>query len=127
MSNPAANPDLYGRPRPKSIITNGLSSASSIALSTELARLTAESSKATRKRPSSASSGKTDDLFRKGPNRGVSKRAARDRLHENGDKKTTSEDIGYAEDAELQRARKIMEEKTRLYNAMKRGDYIPPN
>jgi len=120
LPNPAANPDLYGRPKAKNIISTSISSASSIALSSELAKLSSSTnSNRGRKRPTNSS--KTDDLFKRGSNKGVASRAARDDAQ-----RTTSKDIGYTEDADLRRARKNMEEKSRLYNAMKRGDYVPP-
>ncbi|KAK6543934.1 hypothetical protein TWF694_000652 [Orbilia ellipsospora] len=124
MSNPAANPELYGRPKPKNSIPANLSATSAVALSSELARLAASGKSHGRKRTAESSK---DDIFRKGSNKGVSSRAARDVADgSRSSRKTTSKDIGYLDDAELQRARKNMEEKTRLYNAMKRGDYVPP-
>ncbi|KAF3906494.1 hypothetical protein ABW20_dc0106744 [Dactylellina cionopaga] len=122
MSNPAANPQLYGRSKPKNTIPSGLSATSAVALSSELARLASSGKTHGRKRPATSSK---DDIFRKGSNKGVSSRAAKDDM-DNSNRKTTSRDIGYLDDNELQRARKKMEEKTRLYNAMKRGDYVPP-
>ncbi|EPS40277.1 hypothetical protein H072_5912 [Dactylellina haptotyla CBS 200.50] len=123
MANPAANPELYGRPKPKNSIPANLSSTSAVALSSELARLAASGKTQGRKRPATSSK---DDIFRKGSNRGVSNRAARDVVDCGSSRKTTSREIGYLDDAELQRSKKMMEEKTRLYNAMKRGDYLPP-
>ncbi|KAF3158681.1 hypothetical protein TWF751_001329 [Orbilia oligospora] len=122
MSNPAANPELYGRPKPKNSIPSNLSSTSALALSSELARLTSSGKTQGRKRPATSSK---DDIFHKGSNKGVSSRAAKD-IADGTTRKTTSKDIGYLDDAQLQRSRKMMEEKTRLYNAMKRGDYVPP-
>ncbi|EWC46946.1 hypothetical protein DRE_03708 [Drechslerella stenobrocha 248] len=125
MSNPTTDVELYGRPKPKNSIPANLSSTSQLALSSELARLAASGKTHGRKRPSTSSK---DDIFRKGSNKGVSSRAAKDLADgaNTSTRKTTSKDIGYLDDAELQRARKKMEEKTRLYNAMKRGDYVPP-
>ncbi|KAK6501740.1 hypothetical protein TWF481_009567 [Arthrobotrys musiformis] len=122
MSNPSANPTLYGRPKPKNSIPSNLSSTSALALSSELARLASSGKPQGRKRPAPSSK---DDIFRKPSNKGVSTRAAKD-IADGTSKKTTSKDIGYLDDAQLQRSRKMMEEKTRLYNAMKRGDYVPP-
>ncbi|KAF3938316.1 hypothetical protein ABW19_dt0208963 [Dactylella cylindrospora] len=123
MPNPAANRELYGRPKAKNSIPANLSSTSAVALSSELARLAASGTTQGRKRPAKSSK---DDLFHKGSNKGVSSRAAKDVADGGSSRKTTSKDIGYLDDAEIQRARKKMEEKTRLYNAMKRGDYVPP-
>ncbi|KAF3924956.1 hypothetical protein ABW21_db0209644 [Orbilia brochopaga] len=117
-----SNPELYGRPKPKNSIPSNLSATSAVTLSSELARLAASGKSQGRKRPAASSK---DDIFRKGSNKGVSSRAAKD-IADGASRKTTSKDIGYLDDAQLQQARKKMEEKTRLYNAMKRGDYVPP-
>lgn len=124
MSMPETNLKLCGTPKAKTSIPNNLSSSSALALSSELARLVADGSTQSRKRPAQSSK---SDLFGKGSkNKGVSQRAAKDIADGISARKTTSKDIGYLDDAQLERARKKMEEKTRLYNAMKRGDYVPP-
>ncbi|KAK6341145.1 hypothetical protein TWF696_008232 [Orbilia brochopaga] len=116
-----SNLELYGR-KPKNSIPANLSATSAVTLSSELARLAASGKTQGRKRPAASSK---DDIFKKGSNKGVSSRAAKD-IADGTTRKTTSKDIGYLDDAQLQQARKKMEEKTRLYNAMKRGDYVPP-
>jgi hypothetical protein len=65
-----------------------------------------------------------DDIF-KAHNRNSAKRAAKD-VAEHA-LELSRANIGDVDDSLLHRSKRKMEEKTRLYNAMKRGDYVPPN
>lgn len=93
-----------------------LSSTSIHALATELslARARADSSKTTTARPRPSKSAKAN-LFR--PNKGVSSRAARDEAIQSST--TTSLP---ASERELERSRRKMQQKAKLYAQLKRGD-----
>ena len=116
---------LYGAPRPKKTSTREISSSSTLAFTSQLSSListskskdpcTSRSSVAGRQRP------QKEDIFSK-HNRNTKKRALAD-LEDNGHTKqkhsTSSEAV---DDATWHRAKRKMEEKARLYAAMKRGD-----
>ncbi|KAK5071271.1 hypothetical protein LTR64_007774 [Lithohypha guttulata] len=57
-------------------------------------------------------------------NRNVKKRAARDLEDENGQRHQTKDDLGAVSAADLHRSKRRMEEKVRMYNAMKRGEFV---
>ncbi|KAI5837267.1 hypothetical protein DFP73DRAFT_581173 [Morchella snyderi] len=120
---------LYGAPRPKSKANPiALSSTSIHALANELtlarARLSATSATKTapgRTRPSS----KTAALFAPA-NKGVRGRAARDEAaaDDNSHGGKTSAQLGDAvSERDFERSRRRLKEKSRLYAAMKRGDF----
>ncbi|PGH27428.1 hypothetical protein AJ80_00906 [Polytolypa hystricis UAMH7299] len=130
---------LYGIRRPKSTAsTKDLSSSATLAFSTHLSSLisrpsssasqTAESGTSTattraRPRPSKSKT----DIFST-HNRGALKRAAKDisdgndhvlaQVHKRG------EDIGFVDDATLHRAKRKMEQKVKLYEDLKKGEYL---
>lgn len=98
-----------------------ISSSASLAFSSNLASLISSSSKPPstgRARPSKSKS----DLFT-AHNKNVKKRAAAD-FDDGEQKPKTRDDLGAVDAAMLHRSKRRMEEKTRLYNAMKRGEYI---
>lgn len=110
---------LYGTKKPSKV--KEISSATSLAFSSNLASLISSSSKAPatgRARPSKSKS----DLFT-AHNKNVRKRAAAD-LDDGEQKHKTRDDLGGVDSAILHRSKRKMEEKARLYNAMKRGEYI---
>jgi hypothetical protein len=110
---------LYGTKKPSKV--KDISSSTSMAFSSNLASLISSSSKipATgRARPSKSKS----DLFT-AHNKNVKKRAAAD-LDDGEQKHKTRDNLGSVDSAMLHRSKRKMEEKTRLYNAMKRGEYI---
>ncbi|KAI9786660.1 MAG: hypothetical protein M1839_006211 [Geoglossum umbratile] len=115
---------IYGLRRPKSS-ANAVSSSNSLAFASELQSLLAADAKQSR-----SSSGRARPSNNKGDiftshNRNARKRAAKDL--EGGDDETFKRpDIGGVDDAVLHRSKRRMEEKSRLYAAMKRGDYVPP-
>lgn len=114
---------LYGSKKPTKLKGKEISSSNSSAFSSSLASLI--SSSATKgpaaKQPRSTK-GKSD-LFT-AHNKNVKKRAAQDLEDENGQRHKTKDDIGNVSAAELYRSKRRMEEKVRLYNAMKRGEYV---
>src|SRR5579862_1637979 len=120
----SAETPLYGLPRPKSS-AKAVSSSNSLAFASELQSLLAADSNESRISSGRARpSRKTGDIFTS-HNRNAKKRAAKDL--EDGDGETLERvDIGGVDDAVLHRSKRRMEEKARLYAAMKRGDYVPP-
>ena len=114
--------NLYGAKRPTKIKGKAISS-NSLAFSSNLASLISSSSSnaPATSRPKSLK-GKSD-LFT-AHNKHVKKRAAKDLDDENGQAHKTRDDIGSVSTAELHRSKRRMEEKVRLYDAMKRGEYV---
>ncbi|KAF8420598.1 hypothetical protein EV426DRAFT_611394 [Tirmania nivea] len=129
MSNPSANPTLYGHCRPKSKPIP-ISHSSIHSLSTELSlakqRLstdgTSTSSDTTPGRPRGL---KTKSLFA-GSNKGVSSRAAKDLLFDDdrpSSKSRAAEGSGLT-DAEFARSKRKMEEKAKIYEKLRKGEFI---
>ncbi|KAI9864343.1 MAG: hypothetical protein M1813_003263 [Trichoglossum hirsutum] len=122
----STKPHLYGLPRPKSS-AKATSSSNSLAFASELQTLlAADSSKVRTSSGRTRPSRNTSDIFTS-HNRNTKKRAAKD-LEDGGDEVSgclQRADIGGVDDAVLHRSKRKMEEKARLYAAMKRGDYVP--
>ncbi|KAF8462981.1 hypothetical protein BDZ91DRAFT_322410 [Kalaharituber pfeilii] len=131
MSNPRAAPHLYGHARPKNKPIE-ISQSSIHSLSTELTLAKERLSKSTSGGPIATAAGrprgtKTKSLF-SSSNKGVASRAARD-LKDDDDtairlRESTSGHSGLT-DAEFARSRRKLEEKVKLYNALRKGDPIP--
>ncbi|KAA6408030.1 MAG: hypothetical protein FRX48_08381 [Lasallia pustulata] len=122
----AGKASLYGAPRPKtSSKSKEISSSSSLAFSSQLSSLLAQTSTSPsttgRSRPSKS---KTDIFTAR--NKNTRKRAAAD-ISEDGIAPGHQQDIGGVDSTILHRSKRKMEEKARLYAAMKRGDYVPPS
>lgn len=119
---------LYGAPRPKTRPSNTVSSSASSAFASHLSSLlAAPSSKPTttsaRPRPSKT---RKDDIFTS-HNKGSKKRALADlATTDDGTQQKHKTDIGALDSSDLHRSKRKMEEKARLYAAMKRGDYVAP-
>ncbi|EXJ82993.1 hypothetical protein A1O3_06810 [Capronia epimyces CBS 606.96] len=115
---------LYGVKSASKTKAKEISSSTSLAFSTNLASLISSSSsakaKATAGRPRSSKD--KSDIFT-AHNKNVKKRSAAD-LEDGQQRHKTKDDIGSIEAAELHRSKRKMEDKVRLYNAMKRGEYI---
>lgn len=115
---------LYGIKQASKTQAKEISSSTSLAFSTNLASLISSSSSAKNKsttgraRPSKDKS----DIFT-AHNKNVKKRSAAD-LEDGEQRHKTKADIGSVNAAELHRSKRKMEDKVRLYNAMKRGEYI---
>lgn len=125
MANNPAKSSLYGLPRPKSTAKE-ISSSNSLAFTSHLSSLLSterQSARTTsgRPRPSHAKS----DIFAT-HNKNAKKRAARDlEDDEHGHHASRKQGLEGVDDAALHRSKRKMEEKARLYAAMKRGDYVP--
>ena len=115
---------LYGRKDPSKTKAKDISSSTSLSFSTHLASLISKDAlrpSAGRPRPSKS----RPDIFTQ-HNKNSKKRAAAD-LVDNGDQRhQTAADIGGVDSTALHRSKRRMEEKARIYAAMKRGDYIRP-
>jgi Domain of unknown function (DUF4078) len=115
---------LYGTKDPSKTKTKDISSSTSLAFSTNLASLISKDSSRTsvgRPRPSKTK----PDIFTQ-HNKNSKKRAAADIAEDGEQKHKTAADIGGVDSAALHRSKRRMEEKARIYAAMKRGDYIRP-
>ncbi|MCJ1282506.1 hypothetical protein MMC26_001829 [Xylographa opegraphella] len=118
---------LYGIPRPIRTPKHEISSSTTLSFTAHLSSLIAQTAKApastsARPRPSKA---RKDDIFT-AHNRNAKKRALAD-LASDASAQTHKADIGAVDTSTLHRSTRKMEEKARLYAAMKRGDYVPPH
>jgi Domain of unknown function (DUF4078) len=115
---------LYGKKDSSKTKTKNISSSTSLAFSTHLVSLISKDSSRTasgRPRPSKSK----PDIFAQ-HNKNSKKRAAADISEDGEQRHKTEADIGGVDAAALHRSRRRMEEKARIYAAMKRGDYIRP-
>ncbi|KAL8805816.1 MAG: hypothetical protein Q9182_001728 [Xanthomendoza sp. 2 TL-2023] len=124
----ASKQSLYGAPRPNAGFkrTKDITSSTSIAFTSQLSSLLAQSAASQpttgRARPSKA--GK-EDIF-KTHNKNSKKRALADQSSD-GLATGHKQDLGGIDPSDLHRSKRKMEEKARLYASMKRGDYVPPS
>ncbi|KAL3477581.1 hypothetical protein BJX99DRAFT_226189 [Aspergillus californicus] len=122
-----SNPQLYGRPKAAKDSSKAQSSSTlafTSALSSLIASQDTESRNNGRSRPSKISK---SDIFSR-PNKGAQKRAAADladddnaalkQIHQ------SSAEIGSVDAATLHRSKRRMEEKARLYEDLKKGQYL---
>ncbi|KIW83770.1 hypothetical protein Z517_03016 [Fonsecaea pedrosoi CBS 271.37] len=116
---------LYGIKQASKTKAKEISSSTSLAFSTNLASLISSSSSAKAKHTSGRSrpSKEKSDIFTT-HNKNVKKRSAADLEDGQQQRHKTRDDIGSVDDAELHRSKRRMQDKVRLYNAMKRGEYI---
>lgn len=115
---------LYGIKNPNKTKVKDISSSTSLAFSTHLASLISKDSSRTnigRPRPSRSK----PDIFTQ-HNKNSKKRALADIIDDGDQKHKTEADIGGVDSAALQKSKRQMEEKARVYAAMKRGDYVRP-
>ena len=123
----ANNNSLYGISRPKKASKKEISSSTSLAFTSQLSSLLAskpggERTSTGRPRPSHSKS----DIF-SAHNKNSKKRAAKDLEDDERELRSGKrQDSGIVDDALRHRSRRKMEEKARLYAAMKRGDYVAP-
>ncbi|OAP63352.1 hypothetical protein AYL99_02579 [Fonsecaea erecta] len=115
---------LYGIKQASKTKAKEISSSTALAFSTNLASLISSSSSAKTKHITGRSRPSKDksDIFTT-HNKNVKKRSAAD-LEDGQQRHKTRDDIGSVDDAELHRSKRKMQDKVRLYNAMKRGEYI---
>ncbi|KAJ9236249.1 hypothetical protein DTO207G8_3261 [Paecilomyces variotii] len=134
---PADPSSLYGIPRPRNAASKkDLTSSSTLAFTTQLSSLIAQGGTSTPKSESKTSSGRVrssksskSDIFSV-HNKGAQKRAAAD-LEDDDDssaftrqKHQRAEDIGQVDAATLQRSKRRMEEKVRVYEELKSGAHL---
>ncbi|KIX03039.1 uncharacterized protein Z518_06589 [Rhinocladiella mackenziei CBS 650.93] len=115
---------LYGVKPASKTKAKEISSSTSLAFSTNLASLISSSS-STKNKPTTGRPRPSKDkldIFT-AHNKNVKKRSAAD-LDDGRQRHQTRDDIGSVDEAELHRSKRKMEDKVRLYNAMKRGEYI---
>ncbi|KAL8932738.1 MAG: hypothetical protein Q9216_006705 [Gyalolechia sp. 2 TL-2023] len=121
----ASKQPLYGAPRPSAGLQRAkeITSSTSLAFSSQLSSLLAQSASTSsptgRARPSKTK----EDIF-KTHNKNSKKRALADISSDGA--RGHRQDIGGIDAADLHRSKRKMEEKARLYASMKRGDYVPP-
>ncbi|MCJ1250243.1 hypothetical protein MMC30_007469 [Trapelia coarctata] len=128
---PSSDSSLYGIPRPARAPKNPISTSTSLSFTSHLTSLlsatrpTTNTSSSARPRPSKRPA--KDDIFTS-HNRGAKKRAAAD-ISSSPSLSTQNHnaEIGTVDSDTLHKSKRKMEEKARLYAAMKRGDYIPPS
>ncbi|KAI4179800.1 MAG: hypothetical protein LQ346_007122 [Caloplaca aetnensis] len=121
----ASKQSLYGAPRPNSGLKQAkeIPSSTSLAFSSQLSSLLAQSSSSQSTTGRARSSKTKDDIF-KTHNKNSKKRALADISSSDG-ARGHRQGIGGVDAADLHRAKRKMEEKARLYASMKRGDYMP--
>lgn len=115
---------LYGTKDPSKTKTKEISSSTSLAFSTHLASLISkDASRAATGRPRPSKN--KPDIFTQ-HNKNSKKRAAADVAEDGEQRHKTEADVGGVDAAALHRSKRRMEEKAKIYAAMKRGDYIRP-
>jgi hypothetical protein len=113
--------DLYGIPRPKKLKGNAISSSNSLAFTSQLSSLISNSSASQGARTTTGRyRPKKEDIFAT-HNKNTKKRARAD-LQDIDHEQKHSNSSEPLDDDTWRRARRNMEEKARLYAAMKRGD-----
>lgn len=116
---------LYGFPRPKKTSSKEISSSSTLAFTSQLSSLISASKSSDPSASKASLSGrqrpKKEDIFSK-HNRNAKKRALADLEDDDFTKQKHSTSSEAVDDATWHRAKRKMEEKARLYAAMKRGD-----
>lgn len=121
---------LYGVKDPAKTKVKEISSSTALAFSSQLASLISKDSTRTttagRPRPSKRKADIFSQHRKKNGKRRVADADAAADAEDGGQRHKTEDDIGGVDSAALQRSRRRMEEKARIYAAMKRGDYIRP-
>ncbi|KZF22092.1 hypothetical protein L228DRAFT_283278 [Xylona heveae TC161] len=117
---------LYGIPRPKSSTAKEISSSTTLSFTSQLSSLLANSAKG----ESPQSSGRTRPSQSKSSifnahNKNAKKRALKDLEDEDNPTFSQRSSVEGVDSSTLHRSKRKMEEKARLYAAMKRGDYVP--
>jgi hypothetical protein len=115
--------DLYGFRKPKTT-KKEISSSTTLAFTSQLSSLLASTTPSSRTTTGRARPSSKSDLFT-AHNKNTKKRALRD-LEDSSDTHAQhgKQDIGGVDSDVLHRSKRKMEEKARLYAAMKRGDYV---
>lgn len=113
---------LYGKKQSK-LKGKEISSLNSLTFSSSLASLISSSGSKAISSSKPKSLRDKSDLFT-AHKKSAKKRAAKELEDENGQRHQTKDDVGNVSAAELHRSKRRMEEKVRIYNAMKRGEYV---
>ncbi|KAL8723133.1 MAG: hypothetical protein Q9181_007348 [Wetmoreana brouardii] len=123
----ASKHSLYGVPRPNSGLhrSKEISSSTSLAFTSQLSSLLAQSASSTQPTTGRPRPSKTKEDIFKTHNKNTKKRALADISSSDGTQRASKQDIGGIDPADLHRSKRKMEEKARLYASMKRGDYVP--
>jgi hypothetical protein len=116
---------LYGIKQLSKTKAKDISSSTSLAFSSSLASLISNSSKSATSaaRESSRPNKSKPDIFT-AHNKNAKKRTAADSAEDGEQRHKIAEDLGTVDSATFHRSKRRMEEKARLYAAMKRGDYV---
>lgn len=115
---------LYGKPREKQKTSHDIPSSSNLAFTSQLSSLIAQNPKTSSRGRSRPSKAPKSDIFAKS-NKGALKRAAADLQQDDSTQKhQSSYDIGTIDDATLNRSKRRMTDKVRMYNDMKKGLYV---
>lgn len=114
---------LYGKKKTRQLSGKAISASNSASFSSSLSSLISGStSKITPAQKAGTNPAKTKpDIFTAHK---AKKRPAKDIEDDRGQKHKTEDEIGTTSSTELQRSKRRLEEKVRLYNAMKRGEYV---
>jgi hypothetical protein len=115
---------LYGVKQASKTKTKDISSSTSLAFSSSLTSLISNSSKSNAPTARPRSNKAKSDIFT-AHNKDVKKRSAADSIEDDEQRHKTAADLGTVDSATIHRSKRRMEEKARLYAAMKRGDYVP--
>ena len=112
--------ELYGKKKPTKIRGKEISSSNSLSFSSGLASLISSSTTKNTSKDKSKGSRFKENIFT--AHKSKKRKIIED---ENGQQHQTADQIGSLTSTELQKSKRRMEEKVRLYNAMKRGEYVP--
>ena len=113
---------LYGIRQSSKTKTKDISSSTSLAFSSNITSLISNSSKSSTSTSRPKASKSKADIFT-AHNKNVKKRSAADFVEDGQQRHKTVADLGTVDSATIHRSKRRMEEKARLYAAMKRGDY----
>ena len=114
---------LYGFKQLSKTKSKDISSSTSLAFSSSLASLISNSSKGSSPSAHPRSNKSKSDIFT-AHNKNVKKRSAADSVEDGEQRHKTAADLGTVDSATIHRSKRRMEEKARLYAAMKRGDHV---
>lgn len=115
---------LYGVKQASKTKTKAVSSSTSLAFSTNLASLISGASSSPAASHSRSRQNKSKSDIFTAHNKNVKKRSAADLVEDGEQRHKTVADLGTVDSDMLHRSKRRMEEKARLYAAMKRGDYV---
>src|SRR2546423_7443081 len=121
MTDSADN--LYGIKQLSKTKAKEISSSTSLAFSSSLASLISNSAKGAAS-TAPIRSDKSKSKISTAHNKNFKKRSAADSVEDGEQRHKTGADLGAIDSATIHRSKRRLEEKARLYAAMKRGDYV---